>query len=211
TRQCEDNSHARRTTHHAPSHRICPTLVDSWTKAVITNWETLRFVCLSSFRTYAICRPALMLLGRSVSIVSWACDCRLSTYGTHSACPARRRQVVLSATEYPAVVRMLDRQRPRCGGRKEKVTVLFCPLRTLRNRFPAATRSEEVRERSKRCAACAGMLRSGAAPAAAPPRRPSTRWCSASPTSRARHSPPGRHRILPARIDIPSAGHPSRG
>src|SRR5438552_10101611 len=67
----------------------------------------------------------------------------------HGTCPARRRQVVLSATEYPAVVRMLERQRPRVGGRNEKVTVVFSALRSLRNRFPALTRSEDVRDMSK--------------------------------------------------------------
>src|SRR5882672_3023455 len=89
-----------------------------------------------------------MLVGRSVSMVSWACVCRLSTYGTHAICPARRKQVVAAATEYPAVVRMLERQLPLVGGRNENVTVTLCASRTLRNRLPALSRSDVVRDRS---------------------------------------------------------------
>src|ERR1700730_16754074 len=89
-----------------------------------------------------------MLVGRSVSMVSWACICLLSTYGTQATCPARRKQVVFAATEYPAVVRMLERQRPLVGGRNENVTVALCALRTLRNRLPALSRSDVVRARS---------------------------------------------------------------
>src|SRR3989441_12909423 len=66
----------------------------------------------------------------------------------HGTCPARRKQVVLSATEYPAVVRMLERQRPLVGGRNENVTVALCAFRTVRNRFPALSRSDVVRDRS---------------------------------------------------------------
>src|SRR2546423_6525617 len=90
-----------------------------------------------------------MLLGKSVSIVSWACVCRLSTYGTQLCWPVRRKQVVLSATEYPAVVRMLERQRPLVAGWNETVIVPLCACRTVRNRLPAVIRSEVVRDRSK--------------------------------------------------------------
>src|SRR3977135_4042894 len=89
-----------------------------------------------------------MLVGRSVSMVSWACGGRLDTYGTHAPCPARRKQVVLAATEYPAVVRTLERQRPLVGGRNENVTEALCAVRTVRNRFPALTRSDVVRDKS---------------------------------------------------------------
>src|SRR5260221_12557413 len=82
-------------------------------------------------------------------MVSWAWVWRLSTYGTQVSCPARCRHVVLSATEYPAVVRMLDRQRPRVGGRNENVTVAFWASRTLRNSLPALSRSHCVRDRPK--------------------------------------------------------------
>ena len=51
TRERENHSHARRTPHAARGHRICPTLVDSCTNAVITNCEILRLVCRSSFST----------------------------------------------------------------------------------------------------------------------------------------------------------------
>src|SRR5260221_2610220 len=82
-------------------------------------------------------------------MVSWAWVWRLSTYGTQVSCPARCRHVVLSATEYPDVVRMLARQRPRVGGRNENVTVALWASRTLRNRLPALSRSDVVRDRSK--------------------------------------------------------------
>ncbi len=61
------------------SHRICPTLVLSWTNAVMTSCAVLRLICRSSFTRYAICSPALSVGGKSVSMVSWAWDCRLST------------------------------------------------------------------------------------------------------------------------------------
>src|SRR5437762_8328520 len=46
---------------------------------------------------------------------------------------------------------MLERQRlPRLvGGRNENVTAALCASRTLRNRFPALSRSDVVRDRSK--------------------------------------------------------------
>ena len=64
--------------------------------------------------------------------------------------PARLRHVVFSATEYPAVVRMLERQRGLIrGGLNEKVTVAFRALRSLRNRLPALSRSDDDRDTSK--------------------------------------------------------------
>ena len=42
--QRDTDDHAPRTTHDARCHRICPTLVDNCTKAVITNCEVLRLV-----------------------------------------------------------------------------------------------------------------------------------------------------------------------
>src|SRR2546426_4356730 len=43
---------------------------------------------------------------------------------------------------------MLERQRPLVGGRNENVTVALCASRTVRNRFPALSRSDVVRDRS---------------------------------------------------------------
>src|SRR5436309_7303985 len=86
-----------------------------------------------------------MLDGRSESLVSCACVCRLSTSGTHVVWPARCKQAVLLATEYPAVVRTFDRQRPIFGGRNENDNVPFWPLCTLRKRLPALTRSDDER------------------------------------------------------------------
>src|ERR1051326_6952859 len=80
-----------------------------------------------------------MLLGRSESIVSWVCVCRLSTKGTQSSWPGGRK---------PAGVRMLGFHRPRCGGRNEKVRDPLCPFRFDRNRLPAVTRSDRVCEMS---------------------------------------------------------------
>src|SRR6185436_15679841 len=46
------------------------------------------------------------------------------------------------ATEYTAEVRMIDLKPP--GGRNENDTVPFAVFRTLRNRLPAFTRSDEA-------------------------------------------------------------------
>jgi hypothetical protein len=54
TPEQKEQSQAPGLSPQAPRHRICPTLVESWTNAVITNCEILRFVCRSSLRTYAI-------------------------------------------------------------------------------------------------------------------------------------------------------------